>query len=46
MENNSVTEFEQTQIISPVKTYKMIAFRGKVVFPGQAVHFDLVRDKS
>lgn len=24
----------------------MIAFRGKVVFPGQAVHFDLVRDKS
>ena len=31
---------------SSVKTYKMIAFRGKVVFPGQAVHFDLVRDKS
>ncbi|MCH5160887.1 MAG: endopeptidase La [Clostridiales bacterium] len=24
----------------------MIAFRGKVVFPGQTVHFDLVRDKS
>ncbi len=46
MENNSVTEFEQPQLISPVKTYKMIAFRGKVVFPGQAVHFDLVRDKS
>ncbi|MDE7406661.1 MAG: endopeptidase La [Clostridiales bacterium] len=37
---------EDTQVLSRVKTYKMIAFRGKVVFPGQAVHFDLVRDKS
>ena len=46
MENNSITEFEQPQIISTVKAYKMIAFRGKVVFPGQTVHFDLVRDKS
>ena len=46
MENKATTEFEQTQIPQPVKAYKMIAFRGKVVFPGQAVHFDLVRDKS
>ena len=46
MENKATTEFEQTQIPQPVKTYKMIAFRGKVVFPGQSVHFDLVRDKS
>ncbi|MDE7108127.1 MAG: LON peptidase substrate-binding domain-containing protein, partial [Clostridiales bacterium] len=37
---------EDAQLLSRVKTYKMIAFRGKVVFPGQAVHFDLVRDKS
>lgn len=37
---------EDTQLLQPVKTYKMIAFRGKVVFPGQAVHFDLVRDKA
>ncbi len=38
---------EQPQVVAqPAKTYKMIAFRGKVVFPGQAVHFDLVRDKS
>ncbi|MDE5563314.1 MAG: endopeptidase La [Clostridiales bacterium] len=37
---------EDTQLLQPVKTYKMIAFRGKVIFPGQAVHFDLVRDKA
>ncbi|MBD5132112.1 MAG: endopeptidase La [Clostridiales bacterium] len=38
---------EQTQLSGTgAKTYKMIAFRGKVVFPGQAVHFDFVRDKS
>ena len=51
MDNNSMDNkygysVEDTQLIRPVKTYKMIAFRGKVVFPGQAVHFDLVRDKS
>ncbi|MCM1368305.1 MAG: endopeptidase La [Roseburia sp.] len=46
MENKSVTELGNTQLIQPVKTYKMVAFRGKVVFPGQSVHFDLVRDKS
>ncbi|MDE5593249.1 MAG: endopeptidase La, partial [Clostridiales bacterium] len=51
MDNNSFDNkygysAEDTQLLQPVKTYKMIAFRGKVVFPGQAVHFDLVRDKS
>ena len=50
MDNNFDNKFgysaEDTQLLSRVKTYKMIAFRGKVVFPGQAVHFDLVRDKS
>ncbi len=39
-------DVEQPQGMPAMKTYKMIAFRGKVVFPGQAVHFDLVRDKS
>ncbi len=46
MENKTVITTDDVQIAQPVKTYKMIAFRGKVVFPGQAVHFDLVRDKS
>ena len=46
MENKTYITTEDVQIEQPVKTYKMIAFRGKVVFPGQAVHFDLVRDKS
>ncbi len=46
MENKSVLDIEQSHIPQQAKTYKMIAFRGKVVFPGQAVHFDLVRDKS
>lgn len=50
MENNFDNKYgysvEETQILQPVKAYKMIAFRGKVVFPGQAVNFDLVRDKS
>lgn len=51
MENNGLeNKFSYTsqdaQMLHSVKTYKMIAFRGKVVFPGQAVHFDLVRDKS
>ncbi len=46
MENKSVEDFGIEQIPQQPKTYKMIAFRGKVVFPGQAVHFDLVRDKS
>ena len=46
MDNKAFTNTEEEQVIQPVKTYKMIPFRGKVVFPGQAVHFDLVRDKS
>ncbi|MCH5165438.1 MAG: endopeptidase La [Clostridiales bacterium] len=46
MENKIAYDVEETQIMQPVKAYKMIAFRGKVVFPGQSVHFDLVRDKS
>lgn len=46
MENKSIDDFGIEQIPQQPKTYKMIAFRGKVVFPGQAVHFDLVRDKS
>ncbi|MDE6029464.1 MAG: endopeptidase La [Clostridiales bacterium] len=46
MDNKYGYSAEDTQLLQPVKTYKMIAFRGKVVFPGQAVHFDLVRDKS
>ncbi|MCH5350421.1 MAG: endopeptidase La [Clostridiales bacterium] len=46
MENKSIGDFGIDQIPAQPKTYKMIAFRGKVVFPGQAVHFDLVRDKS
>ncbi|MDE7463775.1 MAG: endopeptidase La [Clostridiales bacterium] len=46
MENKTFITTDEVQIEQPNKTYKMIAFRGKVVFPGQAVHFDLVRDKS
>lgn len=46
MDNKAFTDTEEEQVMQPVKTYKMIPFRGKVVFPGQAVHFDLVRDKS
>ncbi len=42
----SYNDTEQATVMQSAKTYKMIAFRGKVVFPGQAVHFDLVRDKS
>ena len=46
MENNSVNSTEDTQIPQTVKTYKMIPFRGKVVFPGQTVNCDFVRDKA
>ena len=46
MENKSIEDYGVDRLASQPKTYKMIAFRGKVVFPGQAVHFDLVRDKS
>ncbi len=47
MENKDFYNIEESQVLQQsAKTYKMIAFRGKVVFPGQAVHFDLVRDKS
>lgn len=46
MENKSIFESDQTTMPQQVKSYKMIPFRGKVVFPGQAVHYDLVRDKS
>lgn len=46
MEDRQITEAEEQQIPQSNKAYKMIAFRGKVVFPGQAVHFDLARDKS
>ena len=46
MENNSVNSTEETQIPQTVKTYKMIPFRGKVVFPGQTVNCDFVRDKA
>lgn len=46
MENNATLEMEDNQVTVQPKTYKMIAFRGNVVFPGQAVHFDLTRDKS
>lgn len=46
MENKGLFDAGESQIVGQEKTYKMIAFRGKVVFPGQAVHFDLVRDKS
>ena len=46
MENNSVNSAEDTQIPQTVKTYKMIPFRGKVVFPGQTVNCDFVRDKA
>ena len=43
MDNKVIYDAEDTQLIQPVKTYKMIAFRGKVVFPGQAVHFEIGR---
>ncbi len=46
MDNKAFTNTDEENIVQPVKTYKMIPFRGKVVFPGQAVHFDLARDKS
>lgn len=46
IENKSIIDVTETPIPQQPKAYKMIAFRGKVVFPGQAVHFDLVRDKS
>ncbi len=50
MDNNTDNKYsydtEGQQVVQHAQTYKMIAFRGKVVFPGQAVHFDLVRDKS
>ncbi|MDR2202570.1 MAG: endopeptidase La [Clostridiales bacterium] len=46
MENNAVNEAFQTVIPVKEPSYKMIALRGVVVFPGQTVHFDLGRDKS
>lgn len=50
MENGMESKFpynaDEPSLVRPIKTYKMIAFRGRVVFPGQSVHFDLVRDKS
>lgn len=33
-------------IAAQLPTYKMIALRGVVVFPGQTVHFEIGRDKS
>lgn len=46
MEDNIFnSENEKPQIVSEI-SYKMIALRGLVVFPGQTIHFDLGRDKS
>ena len=33
-------------VAAQLPTYKMIALRGVVVFPGQTVHFEIGRDKS
>ncbi len=33
-------------VAAQLPTYKMIALRGMVVFPGQTVHFEIGRDKS
>lgn len=33
-------------VAAQVPTYKMIALRGVVVFPGQTIHFEIGRDKS
>lgn len=39
--------FKEVNIVSEFKpSYKMVAMRGVVVFPGQALHFDLIRNKS
>ena len=46
MDNSAFTNPDEGKDVRSVKTYKMIAFRGNVVFPGQSVHFDLSRDKS
>ena len=33
-------------VAAQIPTYKMIALRGVVVFPGQTIHFEIGRDKS
>lgn len=44
MDDTIVTEVGNENF--PPQTYKMIALRGLVVFPGQSINFDLGRDKS
>lgn len=46
MEENFNEEFNTQQPIPSKNTYKMITLRGKVVFPGQVIHFDFVRERS
>ena len=37
---------ETPVMVTPIKPYKMIATRGVVVFPGDTVSFEIIRDKS
>lgn len=37
---------EKIEDVPTKKVYKMLTSRGKVLFPGQSINFDVVRDKS
>ena len=45
MDNSAFTDMSE-DLLRTVKTYKMIVSRGKVVFPGQTVSYDLTHDRS
>lgn len=46
-ENYNRSVYEDHPIMTEMQpAYKMVAMRGIVVFPGQALHFDLARSKS
>ena len=43
---NGTVGGSEAMLAASVPTYKMIALRGLVVFPGQTLHFEIGRDKS
>lgn len=46
MDEMTFNDAAKTEVPPPKPSFKMIALRGLVVFPGQSVMFDLGRDKS
>lgn len=46
MEENLNVDTVKREEVPQEKVYKMLPMRGKVIFPGQSVHFDIIRDRA